>query len=312
MKHVLIDTDPGVDDALALLLAFSSPELRVEGLTTVAGNVSLELGSLNALKLLDFLGIDDVPVVAGAAKPLLRKCRDASSIHGVTGLGGAMLPEPIGRLDDRSAVEFILEKVDERGGDLTLIPIGPLTNIAAAILARPSIVHETSGLVIMGGAFGLTPYGHGNVSPVAEFNVWHDPEAAKIVFGSGIPITAIGLDVTTDPSNRLSEARFKEIEAMGTKRASFVADLCRHLIVRYGGVSLHDPLAVAAVIDPSLVGTERVAVEVETRGEVTLGMTLVDRRRTHRGASKEANVDACVSVDGARFLDLISERVVRG
>jgi purine nucleosidase len=312
LKHVLIDTDPGVDDALALLLAFGSPELRVEGLTTVAGNVSLDLGSLNALKLLDFLGVEDVPVAAGAEKPLLRKCRDASSIHGETGLGGATLPEPNSRLDERSAVEFILEKADELGRDLTLIPIGPLTNIAGAILARPSIIDEISGLVMMGGAFGLTPYGHGNISPVAEFNVWHDPEAAKIVFDSGIPITAIGLDVTTDPANRLTEARFKEIDAMGTKRASFVADLCRHLIDRYGGVSLHDPLAVAAVIDPSLIETERVAVEVETRGEVTRGMTLVDRRRSHRGESKEANVEACVSVDSIRFLDMISERVVRG
>jgi inosine-uridine nucleoside N-ribohydrolase len=147
---------------------------------------------------------------------------------------------------------------------------------------------------------------------VAEFNVWHDPEAAKIVFDSGIPITAIGLDVTTDPANRLTEARFKEIDAMGTKRASFVADLCRHLIDRYGGVSLHDPLAVAAVIDPSLVETERIAVEVETMGEVTRGMTLVDRRRSHRGKSKEANVEVCVSVDSVRFLNMISERVVRG
>jgi inosine-uridine nucleoside N-ribohydrolase len=312
LKHVLIDTDPGVDDALALLLAFSSPELRVEGLTTVVGNVSLELGSLNALKLLDFLGVEGVPVVAGAAKPLLRKCRDASSIHGVTGLGGATLPEPKGHLDERSAVEFILEKMDELGRDLTLIPIGPLTNIAGAILARPSIAHETSGLVIMGGAFNLTPYGHGNVSPVAEFNVWHDPEAAKIVFDSGIPITAIGLDVTTDPSNRLSEAKFKEIEATGTRRSSFMADLCRPLVERKGSVSLHDPLTVATVIDPSLVETERVAVEVETRGEATRGMTLVDRRRTHRGESKETNVEACVSVDSVRFLDLIFERVVRG
>jgi len=311
LKHVLIDTDPGVDDALALLLAFSSPELRVEGLTTVAGNVSLDLGSLNTLKLLDFLGVEGVPVVPGAAKPLLRKSRDASNIHGETGLGGATLPEPKGILDERGAVEFILEKVDELGRDLTLIPIGPLTNIAGAILARPSIVHETSGLVIMGGAFGLTPYGHGNVSPAAEFNVWHDPEAAKIVFDSGIPITAVGLDVTTDPSNRLTETKFKEIEVMGTERATFVADLCRHLIVRYGGVSLHDPLAVAAVIDPSLVETERVAVEVETRGDVTLGMTLVDRRRTYRDDAKEANVEACVSVDGSRFLDLFLERVVR-
>ena len=312
MKHVLIDTDPGVDDALALLLAFGSPELRVEGLTTVAGNVSLALGSLNALKLLDFLGVEDVPVAAGAEKPLLRECRDASGIHGETGLGGATLPEPNRRLDERGAVEFILEKADELGRDLTLIPIGPLTNIAGAILARPSVIDEISGLVIMGGAFGLTPYGHGNVSPVAEFNVWHDPEAAKIVFDSGIPITAIGLDVTTDPVNRLTEARFKEIEDAGTKRASFVADLCRPLMERYGGVSLHDPLAVAAVINPSLVETERVAVEVETMGEVTRGMTLVDRRRIHSEGSKEANVEACVSVDGARFLDMIFERVVRG
>jgi len=312
LKHVLIDTDPGVDDALALLLAFSSPELRVEGLTTVAGNVSLDLGSLNALKLLDFLGVEGVPVAAGAEKPLLRRCRDASSIHGETGLGGATLPEPNGSLDERGAVEFILEKVDELGRDLTLIPIGPLTNIAGAILARPSVIDEISGLVIMGGAFNLTPYGHGNVSPVAEFNVWHDPEAAKIVFDSGIPITAIGLDVTTDPSNCLSAAKFKEIEATGTRRSSLMADLCRPLVERKGSVSLHDPLTVASVIDPSLVVTERVAVEVETRGEVTRGMTLVDRRRTHRGESKEANVEACVSVDGVRFLDLIFERVVRG
>jgi inosine-uridine nucleoside N-ribohydrolase len=312
LKRVLIDTDPGVDDALAILLAFSSPELRVEGLTTVAGNVGLDIGSVNALRLLEFLGVKDVPVAAGADKPLLRKNRDASSIHGETGLGGATLPEPVGRLDERTAVELILGKVDELGRELILVPIGPLTNIAAAILARPSFVHEISGLVIMGGTFNLTPYGHGNVSPVAEFNVWHDPEAAKIVFDSGIPITAIGLDVTTAPANRLSEAKFKEIEGMGTKRASFVVDLCRHLIERYGGVSLHDPLAVAAVIDPSLVETERVVVEVETKGEMTRGMTLVDRRRTHRVESTDANVKACVSVDSARFLDLIFERVVQG
>jgi inosine-uridine nucleoside N-ribohydrolase len=312
LKHVLIDTDPGVDDALALLLAFSSPELHVEGLTTVAGNVSLELGSMNALRLLDFLGVEGVPVVAGAEKPILRKCRDASNIHGETGLGGATLPESKGRLDDRSAVEFILEKADELGMDLTLIPIGPLTNIAGAILARPSIIDKISGLVIMGGAFNVTPYGHGNVSPVAEFNVWHDPEAAKIVFDSGIPITAVGLDVTTDPANSLTEAKFKEIGATGTKRSSFVADLCRHLVDRYGGVNLHDPLAVATVIDSSLVETESVAVEVETRGDVTRGMTLVDRRRMHRGEAMEGNVEVCVSVDSDRFLDLIFKRVVGG
>jgi inosine-uridine nucleoside N-ribohydrolase len=311
LKHVLIDTDPGVDDVLALLLAFSSPELRVEGLTTVAGNVSLEFGSLNALKLLDFLGVEDVPVVAGAEKPLLRKSKNASSIHGETGLGGAILPEPIGRLDERSAVEFILEKVDELGRNLILIPIGPLTNIAGTILARPSVINEISGLVIMGGAFGLTPYGHGNVSPVAEFNVWYDPEAAKVVFHSGIPIKAIGLDVTTDPENHLTETKFQEIDAMNTERASFVADLCRDLVARCGGVSLHDPLAIATVIDPSLVETKKVSVEVETMGEVTTGMTLVDRRHSHQG-EPPARLEASVWVDSTRFLDLFFERVVKG
>jgi inosine-uridine nucleoside N-ribohydrolase len=312
LKHVIIDTDPGVDDALAILLAFSSPELHVEGLTTVIGNVSLEKGNLNALKLLEFLGVDDIPVASGAEKPLLWSGRDASSVHGETGLGGATLPEPKGSLDDRGAVDFILEKVDELGRELILVPIGPLTNIAEAILARPGIAEETLGLVIMGGAFNLTPYGQGNVTPVAEFNIWHDPEAAKIVFDSGIPITAIGLDVTTDPSNRLLKPSFKEIEALGTRRAKFVSDLCRPLIEKSGGVSLHDPLAVASVIDPTLIGTESVHVEVETRGEVTRGMTLVDQRRMHRGEPKDENVDVCVSVDGPRFLEMISERVVGG
>lgn len=310
MKKILIDTDPGVDDALAILLAFSSPELEVVGLTTVAGNVSLEQGNLNALKLLEFLGVEGVPVSPGAMKPLMRECRDASSVHGETGLGGARLPEPKTGLDDRPAVRFILEKSDELGEDLTLVPVGPLTNVAEVLMERPSLTEEIAGLVIMGGAFNLTPYGLGNVNAVAEFNIWHDPEAAKIVFDSGIPITAVGLDVTTDPANRLSKERFSEIEGMGTRRARFITDLCGDLITRYGGVSLHDPLAVAAMIDPSLVKTERVRVDVETKGELTRGMTVIDRRRYHRDAGESGNVEAGVSVDGPRFLDMFFERVV--
>ena len=312
MKHVLIDTDPGVDDALALLLAFGSPELKIEGVTTVVGNVSLELANLNALKLLEFLGAVDVPVAPGAAEPLVREAVDGVGIHGETGLGEAVLPEPTLKLNGRSAVQLIVEKAEELGDRLTIIPIGPLTNIASAIQAKPGIVEEVEGLVIMGGAFNLTPYGHGNMNAVAEYNIWHDPEAAKIVFDSGIPVKAVGLDVTANPLNRLTPELFAEFESLDTARARLVADLCRNLVRRMNGLSLHDPLAVAAVVDPSLVETLRFKVEVETVGALTRGMTIVDRRRYHETSETEVNVDVCVSVDNERFLRLFMDRVVRG
>ena len=312
MEHVIIDTDPGVDDALAIMLAFASPELRVEAVTTVVGNVSLEQGSVNALKLLEFLGVDDVPVAAGAAKPMLRGSRDARGVHGNTGLGEAVLPEPRLRLDPRSAVEVILQKADELDGGLTLIPIGPLTNVAAAILARPRIVGQLERVVIMGGAFGLTPYGRGNVNSVAEFNIWHDPEAAQIVFDSGVPLTAVGLDVTTDPSNQMSKEMHAEIDALGTPRARLVADLYRGGIMRRGYASLHDPIAVAAVLAPDIVEVERHRVDVECVSELSRGQTVV-RRRFHRPPEpEELNVDVCVGVDGGRFLGLVMDRVVGG
>ena len=312
MKRVIIDTDPGVDDALALMLAFNSPELNVEAVTTVAGNVSLEKTSNNALKILEFLGASDVPVAAGAAKPIRRNAIDSSYFHGKTGLGEAVLPEPKLALDSRTAVQLITDKVDELGDELTLVPIGPLTNIASAFLAKPEIVEQISGLVIMGGAFNLTPYGHGNMNAVAEFNIWHDPEAAKIVFDSGVPVTAVGLDVTTNPSNRLSEDVFEEIEGLDTRRARLVADLCRDLVRRMRGMSLHDPIAVAATTDLSLVETERFKVDVETVSDLTRGMTVVDRRPGRRPIGAEANVDVCVSVDSERFMKLFMDRVVRG
>ncbi len=312
MKRVIIDTDPGVDDALALMLAFNSPELKVEAVTTVVGNVSLEMTTNNALKILEFLGASDVPVAAGAAKPLLRNTIDSSDFHGKTGLGEAVLPEPKFALDSRTAIQLIVEKADELCNELTLLPIGPLTNIASAILAKPEIVEQISGLVLMGGAFNLTPYGHGNVNAVAEFNVWHDPEAAKIVFDSGVPVMAVGLDVTSDPSNRLSPDMFDEIEVLGTRRAGLVADLCRDFVRRYKGMSLHDPMAIAAATDPSLVETVRFKVDVETVSDLTRGMTVVERRPSRRLVGAEANVDICVSVDSERFLKLFMERVVHG
>ena len=311
MRHILIDTDPGIDDALALIFALNSPEAVVEGVTTVVGNVTQEKALKNALKILEFLGVEGVPVAPGSTRPLLREPRVAEEIHGKTGLGGAVLPEPRLRPDERSAVELILDKVEEFGRDLTLVAIGPLTNIASALLVEPRLAEEVGRLVIMGGAFHVTPYGFGNVTPVAEFNIWHDPEAAKIVFDSGIPLTAVGLDVTTDPRNRLSPEALREIEGLGTRRARLVADLCRDLVHRFGGLNLHDPLAVAAAIDPRLVRTKPYVVDVETRGELTLGMTIADRRDPRRvWRRREPNVDVCVSVDGDRFMELFMERVV--
>lgn len=313
MRHVVIDTDPGVDDALALMLAFSSPELVVEAVTTVAGNVSQEKAHRNALKMLEFLGVSGIPVARGANKPLLREPLDSEEFHGKTGLGEAFLPDPKLRSDERSAVALILEKSEELGGRLTLVAVGPLTNIASALLVEPRLVEEVAGLVIMGGAFNVTPYGHGNVTPVAEFNIWHDPEAAKIVFDSGMPVTAVGLDVTTNPDNRITKSRFEEIERLGMRGARLVADLCRGLVQRFGGLSIHDPLAVAAAIDPSLVETKRFVVDVETVGELTRGQTIADRRDPHQvWRRREPNVDVCVSVDSDRFFRLFMDRVVYG
>lgn len=309
MRRIIIDTDPGVDDALALLLALSSPELSVKGITTVVGNVSQDKANRNALKILEFLGFDDIPVSRGAERPLLEDPRPAEDIHGLEGLGRAKLPEPKLRPDERSAVELILENAEELDGGLTLIAVGPLTNIAAALLAEPKLPEMVERLIIMGGAFGVTPYGCGNVSPVAEFNIWHDPEAARIVFQGGFKLTAVGLDVTTDPRNRMSPQLLRKIEGLNTERGKLVADLSRDLVERFDGLSLHDPLAVAVAIDPTLVETRPMSVDVETMGELTRGMTVADRRPWSRAAP---NVEVAVDVDSERFLRLFMDRVVHG
>ena len=311
LKHIILDTDPGVDDALAFLLAFGSPELTVEAVTTVAGNVSHEKGHRNAKQLLEFLGRTDVPVCGGAVRPLVRQLRHAEEVHGETGLGGASLPEPKMKSDNRSAVQVIHQKTDELGKELTLVAVGPLTNIAAAVVGDPEFPSKVNGLVIMGGAFNLTPYGHGNVSAVAEFNVWHDPDAAKIVFNSGIPMVCAGLDTTTHPDYRLSVEMFKEIEALGTRRSQLIIDLCRGIVERFNGFSLHDPMAVAYLVDPTIFKTRRCRVDVETCGELTKGMTVVERRH-HRIVEEEANAEVIVEVDAERFHRLIMDRVARG
>ena len=311
MKRIILDTDPGVDDALAFMLALGSPELEVEAVTTVAGNVSHEKGHRNAKQLLEFLGRTSVPVCRGADKPLLKEMRHAEEFHGKTGLGDAALPEPTMSSDPRSAAHMITHKAEELGRDLTLVAIGPLTNIAAAILSEPSLPGSVGGLVIMGGAFNLTPYGLGNANAVAEFNIWHDPEAAKIVFNSGIPLICAGLDTTTHPEYRMSAAMFEEIKAKDTPRSRLIEDLCSGLVKRFNGFSLHDPMAVAYAVDPTMFRTEKHRVDVETAGELTRGMTVVDRRHYHR-VREGANAEIIVEADAGRFHRLIMERVAEG
>ncbi|MEM4726887.1 MAG: nucleoside hydrolase [Candidatus Bathyarchaeia archaeon] len=309
LSHVIIDTDPGVDDALALILALRSPEIKVEAVTTVVGNVSQDKAHRNALKILEFLDAGGIPVAWGAHKPLLREASCAEEVHGESGLGEAILPEPRIKPPQPSAVKLIVEKAYELGKGLTLVALGPLTNMASAILAEPGIVDMLAGLVLMGGAYNLTPYGYGNVTPVAEFNIWHDPEAARIVFESGVPLKAVGLDITANPSNSLNLDRYREIEELGTRRSRLVADLCRGLMKRFGLVQLHDPIAVAVASNPDLAETGRFFVEVETAGLLTRGQTVLDRR-PRQSLRRKPNVEVCLSLDSEGFMELFMERVV--
>lgn len=308
MKRIILDTDPGVDDALAFMLAFSSPEIYVEAVTTVDGNVNQKQGHENAKRLLEFLGRTDIPLACGAERPLVRLREHATAFHGKMGLGNAELPESVMESDIRPAAELIVEEVKRLGKDLTLVAIGPLTNIALSLAIDPELPKKVDKLVIMGGAFNLTPYGGGNANAVAEFNIWHDPEAAKMVFDSGIHVICAGLDTTTHPDNRLGRTHFAQIENMGTRRSRLVVDLIRSLVDKYNGFSLHDPMALAYVINPGLFETEKHHVEIETKGEFTEGMTIVDHR-IWRQSQEDENAEIITKVDHQRFLNLIMNRI---
>lgn len=315
-KRVILDVDPGIDDALAIILAVQSPELEIEAITTVGGNVDVDKTSKNAVKILENMpGLKrKIEVAKGLAKPLYREeFVTAEHVHGKDGLGDSDLPEPRLSLSEKHAVDLIIQKVlDPETDEMTLITVGPLSNVASALKRQPNIRKKIAQIVMMFGLFGLTPYGRGTVTPFAEFNVYNDPEAAKIVLESGIPITAVGLDVTMHPSARITRREYNIIKSAGTETAELVTRITENRMKSQGYLCLHDPMAVAVAIDPDLVGRKEYFVEVETQDEVRRGQTTVHEKKSQllpKGRLMKP-INVCTSVVGEKFLDLFMDRVV--
>jgi inosine-uridine nucleoside N-ribohydrolase len=301
---ILIDCDPGHDDAMALLLALASPELELLGVTTVHGNTSLANTTENALRVLELAGRSDVPVAAGADRPLLRDAAVAADVHGESGLDGPDLPPATTAPVAAHAVDFLAERLLAAPAPVTLIPTGPLTNVALLLARWPQAAERIERIVLMGGAIA-----EGNVTPAAEFNVWVDPEAAARVFGSGLDVTMIGLDVTHRAL--LTPAHAEALREAG-RIGAFVADLhgfyarFHAAVYAWDGAPVHDALAVAHVIRDDLVRTQRRNVEIDCASELCRGRTVVDLwRRTGR----PENAWVGVGLDGDGFLGLLIERL---
>lgn len=317
---ILIDTDPGIDDALAILLAFGSPEVSIEAITTVPGNVQVGLATENVFRILDVVRPAHRPLVAqGAAAPLRQPLVTAPHVHGADGLGNlerfvepdgmARYPEPPHVLETLDAPDLILQTVKEFPDRLVLVALGPLTNLALALRRNPDALRRCSRIVIMGGAVATS----GNVTPVAEFNMYVDPDAAAAVFEAGLPIDLIPLDVTRQvvlTRGGLHEALARSPSA----RARFVEDFTLFGFEfgesrDEGGIFLHDPLAMGVAIEPGLVGFEPLHVAVEWEGRLTRGMTVADRRDIQPYRKEPTTCRAALSVDAPRFLHFFLERV---
>jgi inosine-uridine nucleoside N-ribohydrolase len=301
---ILLDCDPGHDDAIALLLALASPELELLGVTTVAGNQTLEKTTANALRVLEFVGRGDVPVAAGADRPLSRELFIAAYVHGESGLDGPELPPPQGDPVPEHAVDFLAAAILGADRPVTLVPVGPLTNVALLLARYPEVAGNVERIVLMGGAIA-----EGNVTPAAEFNIYVDPEAAWRVFHSGVPVTMIGLDVTHKAL--MVDAHAERLRAAGDA-GRMVAELYDFFIGyhrrTYGveGAPIHDAVAVAQVLRPGIVETLHRHVDVDCESRLCRGRTVVDL--WHR-TENEPNADVGVDIDAGAFLELLCERV---
>lgn len=307
-RKIIIDTDPGQDDAVAILLALASEELDVLALTAVAGNVPLPLTQKNARVIVELAG-RTTPVYAGCDAPLKRKLVTAEHVHGKTGLDGIALPEPALPLQPGDAVDYLIDTLRAHpAGSITLCPLGPLTNIATAFLRAPDIVPKVAEIVLMGGGY----FEGGNITPAAEFNIYVDPEAADIVFKSGVPLVVMPLDVT---HKALTSRDWVEgMRALGTPVGQAVASWTdffeRFDTAKYGseGAPLHDPCVIAYLIEPSLFQGRHINVEIETSSELTLGMTVADWWRV---TGREPNALFIGGVDRDGFYRLLTQRLAK-
>lgn len=311
VTRVVIDCDTGVDDTMAIFYGLLRPEIDVVGLTCVWGNIGVELTTANTLRLLEMMDRPDIPVAMGASKPLVYpKWPLGQGVHGSDGQGNLDLPPPTLQPVSETASELIIRLAHEHPGELVLVPTGPLTNVAAAVLADPSIAKLYKGVVLMGGAFTVK----GNAARWAEANIWHDPEAAQVVFDAGWPVTAVGLDVTD--STMLSQERLDYLLASGTTAGVHIHRITKYYVDRYSvrtGVrecAMHDALALAIAADPSLVRrAETVRVDVELTGSHTRGMTVADLRSWV--PHDDANVSVVLEVDRDRFVSQWVETLAR-
>lgn len=306
-QSLIIDTDPGQDDAVAILLALASPEINLLGITTVAGNVPLALTQENARKICDLAGRTDMQVFAGLDRPLVRPLVTAEHVHGRTGLDGPVLPDPETPLQEQHAVDYIIDTLRrEPAGSVTLAPIGPLSNIAMAMQRAPDIIPRIRQIILMGGAY----FEVGNITPAAEFNIYVDPHAAQVVFASGVPVIMMPLDVTHKALTRTD--RLAALRAIGNRTGVAVAEMLeffeRFDEAKYGsdGGPLHDPCTVAWMIAPDIFSGRQCNVEIETASPLTMGMTVVDWWQV---SSRPHNALVIGDLDADRFFALITERL---
>jgi purine nucleosidase len=304
---IIIDTDPGQDDAVAILLALASPEFEILGITAVAGNVPLALTEINARKICELAGRPETKVYSGAVRPMLRSLVTAEHVHGRTGLDGPDLPEPEMPLQEQYAVDFIIDTIMARpSGEVTLCTLGPLTNIGLALIKEPKIAPRIKRIVAMGGGF----FEGGNVTVAAEFNIYVDPQAARLVFDSGIPITLIPLDCTHQALT--TKARVEKFRQMKNKSGPATAELLdffeRFDEQKYGtdGGPLHDPCVIAWLLKPELFQSREVNVAIECESELTMGMTVVDWWGV---SGRKPNATVCRGIDAEGFFSLLTERI---
>ena len=301
---IILDGDPGHDDAIAWVLAFARHELDVRGIVSVSGNASIERTTRNMLQIMTLLDVHHVPLAKGSARPIICEPFATPSVHGISGLDGPALPEPEVKLSQLGGMELMAKLLRESKEPITLVPTGPLTNIAALLLSHPELKEKIPAIYLMGG--GLL---HGNWTPAAEFNILADPEAAKVVFESGIPITMAGLDVTEKAY--LTPEDSQRIRRVGNAVAIIVADWLEffyqfHKSLGYPGAPVHDAVAVAALIKPEILTTCDVYVQVETYGKYCRGATIGD---FYKVSGKSPNVTAIMNIDRAAFVDLIVDAV---